>query len=88
MANGAWFGQGKAPLQQSCNQTKKHIHIKRVLIYALMSAVHNQQYDYEQLTHFIVNDKIDCSMSFRAKRGILERFFVTLFLRMTKGNFH
>ena len=37
--------------------------------------------------NFIVNDKINCSMSFRAKRGIFERFFVTSFLRMTKGNF-
>ena len=27
------------------------------------------------------------AMSFRAKRGIFERFFVTSFLRMTKGNF-
>ncbi|MBQ5562091.1 MAG: hypothetical protein IIT39_01715 [Clostridia bacterium] len=36
----------------------------------------------------IVNDKINCSMSFRAKRGIFERFFVTSFLRMTKGHFH
>ncbi len=27
------------------------------------------------------------TMSFRAKRGIFERFFVTSFLRMTKGNF-
>ena len=36
---------------------------------------------------FVVNDKINCPMSFRAKRGIFERFFVTSFLRMTKGNF-
>ncbi len=31
--------------------------------------------------------KINRPMSFRAKRGIFERFFVTSFLRMTKGNF-
>ncbi len=32
-------------------------------------------------------NKINRPMSFRAKRGIFERFFVTSFLRMTKGNF-
>ena len=40
-----------------------------------------------QICYYIANDKINRPMSFRAKRGIFERFFVTSFLRMTKGNF-
>ena len=38
-------------------------------------------------TNMILEGKKNRPMSFRAKRGIFERFFVTSFLRMTKGNF-